>query len=736
VSIYFDTLVPGAPPAPVLSALSDTGVSATDTITNDTTPTLEGVADPHAVIIVYDGDARVVGLTISDAAGAWHVPTDPLADGDHILRIVQEDAIGNLSPFGAPLVITVETQTPAAPAAPLLAVASDSGTPGDRLTKVAAPTFSGKADPLALVTLYDTDGHTALGTARADMDGNWTITASTLADGAHDVSVRQSDVAGNGSAASPVFALTVDTTAPSAPSAPQLQPQSDTGVRGDGATYAVPVLSGSAAAGDLVTVYDGTRAVGTAHAGTDGKWTFVAQTLSVGHHTLTATDTDAAGNVSAASRAFALTVEDAPVPLVDGVPVVTLPVLLPGGGSGAQVQIPVVDGSRTDSSGAAATADIPLASAAGADVLVAHVAPGYGLTATGGAVTTVADGGPGLIAAIQAAATSSGSDAAPLAGNGQHYLAQFAAGQPLLVQTVAPATGAGTPAGTLTLSGTGGAQQHVALVIQAGGMAGGTIALQGVDFAAVVGAANVVAQAGTQMLTGDAAAQDFTAQSGSGTQLFAGGGNDVLRFGAPAASVAHTADGATAAATAATTTLLHGGSGDDTAVFAGSRADFVVETHHGYLVVSSKAAPDAQALVVNVEHLQFADATVALPNDGGLAPLTGLYQAVLGRQADIQGLDFWAGVHDQGVGLGAIALAMIGSAERLGTQGGFNGDTGHDVGLLYAGLFDRAADTAGLAFWTAAVQHGATLTQVADAMLQSAEMVGQQGTPLDWNFSV
>jgi hypothetical protein len=410
-----------------------------------------------------------------------------------------------------------------------------------------------------------------------------------------------------------------------------------------------------------------------------------------------------------------------------------VPVLLPGGGGGSQVQVPVVSAGRADSGGVAATADIPLANSTGTDVLVAHVAPGYGLTATGGPVTTAADGGASLIAAIQAAG---GSGAAPLAANGKGYLAQLAGDQPLLVQTIAPVTDANAPAGPLTLSGTGGGQQHVALVIDAAGMAGGTIALQGVDFAAVVGKATVVAQAGTRMLTGDAAAQDFTAQSGSGTQLFAGSGNDVLRFGASAASAAHTADGATAAATATSTTLLHGGSGDDTAVFAGNRADFDIETHHGYLVVRSKAAPDAQALVVNVEHLQFGDATVAVPNDAGLAPLTGLYQAVLGRQADIHGLDFWAGVHDQGVSLGTIALAMIGSAERLGTQGGFNGDTSHDVGLLYAGLFDRAADTAGQAFWTAAVQHGATLAQVADAMLQSAEMVGQQGTPLDWNFSV
>jgi hypothetical protein len=272
-------------------------------------------------------------------------------------------------------------------------------------------------------------------------------------------------------------------------------------------------------------------------------------------------------------------------------------------------------------------------------------------------------------------------------------------------------------------------------VIQAGGLAAGsTIALQNVDFAAVVGAANVVAQSGTQMLTGDAAAQHFTLAAGGSTQVFAGGGDDTMSFGAAATPAS--ASGAVRAQAAPATTLLHGGAGDDTAVFAGARADFDIETHHGYLVVRSKAAPDAQALVVNVEHLQFADATVAVQNGADLMPLTGLYQAVLGRQADVYGLDFWAGVHDKGISLGTIAVNMIGSAERLATQGGFNGDAAHDVGLLYAGLFDRAADTAGLAFWTAAMQHGATLAQVADAMLQSVEMVGQQGTPLDWNFSV
>jgi hypothetical protein len=380
-------------------------------------------------------------------------------------------------------------------------------------------------------------------------------------------------------------------------------------------------------------------------------------------------------------------------------------------------------------------ADIPLASAAGTNLLVAQLAIGYGLSASGGANTTVANAGTGLIAAIQAATASDGSgDRGHMVDNGQSYLAQLAASHSLLVETVTPVSST-APNGVLTLNGSADPQQHVALVIQAAGLASGsTIALQDVEFAAVVGAANIVAQAGTQMLSGDAASQHFTLAAGGSTQVFAGGGDDTMSFGAP--TPVATASGAARAQAASATTVLHGGAGADTAVFAGARADFDIETHNDYLIVSSKAAPEAKALVVNVEHLQFSDATVGVQNGADLTPLTGLYQAVLGRQADVYGLDFWATVHGQGASLGAIAISMIGSAERLATQGGFNGDVGHDVGLLYAGLFDRAADTAGLAFWTAAVQHGATLTQVADAMLQSVEMVGQQGTPLDWNFSM
>ena len=734
VSIYFDTLVPGAPPAPMLSAASDAGSSATDTVTNVAAPTLEGMADPHAVILVYEGDAHVVGATIADGTGAWSVRIDALVDGDHLLRAVQSDAIGNVSPFGAPLVITVDTHAPAAPAAPLLAAASDSGTAGDRITKVTTPTFSGTAEGLSRVTLYDTDGTTALGSTQADSHGNWSLAASPLADGTHVLTVRQVDVAGNESAASPALTVTVDATAPAAPAAPQLQAQSDTDSVGDGVTYAVPVLEGNAAANDLVTLYDGTTVVGTTHADADGHWSIAAQALGLGRHTLSVTDTDAAGNVSAASGSFALTVEEAPVPLVDGVRVVTVPVALPGGASGSQVQVPIVSAGRVEQTGAAATADIPLAG--GTDLLMAHVGIGYGLTASGGANTTVANGGAGLIAAIQA--TTSGGDLVHMSGNGQSYLAQLQASQSLLVQTIAPVSSQEAPDGVLTLSAASSAEQQVALVIQTGGLApGATIALQNVNFAAIVGSANVVVQGGTQMLTGDAASQHITLASGGDTQVFSGGGDDTLGFGVPAARAASASGAAHAnAASAPATTVLHGGTGSDTATFAGARADFDVETHNGYLVVSSKAAPAAKALVVNVEQLQFSDATVKVEDSGAMDTLASIYQTALGRQADMYGIEFWADAHQAGVSWGRIALDIIRSPEYTASHEAFNGNAEHDVGMLYKALFDRAPDAPGLAFWTEAMRNGVSLEHIATEFVESVEMIGHQRAATDWDFIV
>ncbi len=111
-------------------------------------------------------------------------------------------------------------------------------------------------------------------------------------------------------ASSAAKAVTVDTTAPTAPAITAFS--SDSGVAGDGLTNDnTLVLSGTAEAGSTVQVYDGATLLGTATANGSGAWSFATATLADGAHSFTAKATDAAGNVGATSAAKAVTVDTA-----------------------------------------------------------------------------------------------------------------------------------------------------------------------------------------------------------------------------------------------------------------------------------------------------------------------------------------------------------------------------------------------------------------------------------------
>ena len=90
------------------------------------------------------------------------------------------------------------------------------------------------------------------------------------------------DTAGNVSAASTALSVTVDTTAPAAPTF-------------TGATAST--LAGKGEAGATVTVKDGTATIGTATVGGAGNWS-MSFTASASARSLTAVQTDKAGNQS------------------------------------------------------------------------------------------------------------------------------------------------------------------------------------------------------------------------------------------------------------------------------------------------------------------------------------------------------------------------------------------------------------------------------------------------------
>ena len=113
-----------------------------------------------------------------------------------------------------------------------------------------------------------------------------------------------SDAAGNISAASAAITVTVDVTPPKSPALTTLTSFTNN---------TKPTIAGTAEAGSTVTVYDGSTALGTANAGSDGAWSFTPLTaLSAAAYTIAAMSTDAAGNISAASTAITVTVDVTP----------------------------------------------------------------------------------------------------------------------------------------------------------------------------------------------------------------------------------------------------------------------------------------------------------------------------------------------------------------------------------------------------------------------------------------
>ncbi|MBA8737626.1 Ig-like domain-containing protein, partial [Chromobacterium violaceum] len=79
------------------------------------------------------------------------------------------------------------------------------------------PTVQGTAEANSTVTVY-VDG-TAVGTATADGSGAWTYNLpSSLSEGSHSIRATATDTAGNVSSQSSAYNITVDTSAPSAPS--------------------------------------------------------------------------------------------------------------------------------------------------------------------------------------------------------------------------------------------------------------------------------------------------------------------------------------------------------------------------------------------------------------------------------------------------------------------------------------------------------------------------------------
>ena len=168
----------------------------------------------------------------------------------------------------------------------ITAFADDSGTAGDHLTNDTTLTLSGTAEAGNTVEIFQ-DG-VSIGTTVAGVGGELEPgRRQPLADGAYQFTARATDGAGNQGAASAAFQVTIDTTAPGAPTFGSVTDNVApvTGLVADNGSTNDPTLTidGTAELGSTVTVYDtdGTTVVGTGVA-TGGAGPITTSALSEG----------------------------------------------------------------------------------------------------------------------------------------------------------------------------------------------------------------------------------------------------------------------------------------------------------------------------------------------------------------------------------------------------------------------------------------------------------------------
>ncbi|QTD31473.1 Ig-like domain-containing protein [Pseudomonas fluorescens] len=181
------------------------------------------------------------------------------------------------------------------------------------VTDDSQPTFSGQGhEPGNRIQIWDNG--VKLGETVVQADGSWSFTPpAPLADGAHHISVTQTNEAGS-SQPSEGFDFIVDTQAPQAPAIGSVV--DDVGLQqGEVSSGAVtddsrPVLSGRGEAGSIIEVYDNGQLLGTAVVDAQGQWQFTpTEALSDGQHSITARAVDTAGNASAMSAPYVIVVD-------------------------------------------------------------------------------------------------------------------------------------------------------------------------------------------------------------------------------------------------------------------------------------------------------------------------------------------------------------------------------------------------------------------------------------------
>ena len=278
--------------APDMTAATDTGLSNSDNITSNNSPSFDLVCTPGNTVNLYVAGNQNGSGTCPASGTISLTPTTPLAEGNNSISYTETDPAGNESGQSPSLNVEVDTT---APNSPVINPNID--------TNTSSPVISGSCEAGNVVKL-SVNGNPITPTGICDQNGNFNIVpVPGLADGSNSITAVETDPAGNQSQPSQPVVVNTDTSAPNALGAPNVAGAPVTNNN-------KPVISGSCTDGDIITAQVNGVAITPTATCTNGSYSITpANPILDGVKNISVTATDPSGNISNPSPSTPVTID-------------------------------------------------------------------------------------------------------------------------------------------------------------------------------------------------------------------------------------------------------------------------------------------------------------------------------------------------------------------------------------------------------------------------------------------
>jgi uncharacterized protein (TIGR03437 family) len=259
---------------------------------------------PTGTVTFLDGSGALGTATLS--GGTATLSTSSLAAGTHSITVSYSGNTAFSASTSQALTETINPTVSLTPTATALQASLNPSTSGSSVTFTATVTGTG-GTPTGTVQFYD--GSVALGTATLS-GGKATFSTSSLAVGAHGVTVTYSGNTAFAASTSQALTETINPTVSLTPTATALQASLNPSTSGSSVKFTATVTGTGGTPTGTVTFLDGSVSLGTATL-SGGKATFSTSSLAVGAHGITVSYSGDSAFSASTSQALAETINSA-----------------------------------------------------------------------------------------------------------------------------------------------------------------------------------------------------------------------------------------------------------------------------------------------------------------------------------------------------------------------------------------------------------------------------------------